>query len=188
GCGDSEWQPWSSNSALFYELGWKTILIDNNQAYMDYASKLRPEAICICGDALKIDYAALFKSVNAPNVIDYLSVDLDMVWPCVTPNVIALSHFRFQEYDFKFLTMETDFYSEFGIYQKKALQELMKNKKYKLIFEDVGLVYNGTKYLEDWYLNPDYKDDYKIPNILDRYYYQKNPNEILLDLVGKWPL
>ena len=54
----------------------------------------------------------------------------------------------------------------------------------KTIFaEDVGLNYHGSKYLEDFFLNPDYASEYHC-DVMNRKYYRKNPNEIVLDLMG----
>ncbi len=119
-------------------------------------------------------------------MIDYLSIDIDPVFsptePIHDPCSKALSLFPFDEYDFKILTIEHDFYNPHGPYQKQMLQNYMKDRPYKLIVEDVALSFAGTKYLEDWYINPKCYSEFLIKDIENLYYYRKNPNDIIIDL------
>ena len=65
------------------------------------------------------------------------------------------------------------------------MMKYMADKKYKLIAEDVALSYSSTKYLEDWYINPEFYDEFNIVDIEKLYYYRMNPNDIIMDLVNK---
>jgi len=188
GAGDGESQPCQTNTAWLEELGWKGILLEYEKKYCDHAKKFRKNSIVVQGDAYAIDYRNMFRSFNAPTAIDYLSVDIDP-WYSQIANVQILSFLPWREYDFKIITIEHDLYNtEVGKFQKPALANFFKNeilKDYKIIAEDVGLVYDGKKYLEDWFINIKYIKEFNIKNIENLYYLKENPNNIIMDLCKK---
>ena len=54
-----------------------------------------------------------------------------------------------------------------------------------MIVENVGLSFAGKKYLEDWYINPKYYNDFQIKDIENLFYKEKNPNDIIMDLASR---
>jgi hypothetical protein len=185
GAGNGEGEPCASNTAWLEELGWTGLLLDINQDYIEQAKRFRLNSTSICEDAFAVDYKSLFNRLNVPTVIDYLTIDVDPLGYIQAPCVEVLSKFPFDKYDFKFLTIEHDLYNPHGPFQKEILQNYMKNQPYKLFAEDVGLAFNGKKYLEDWYINPKYYQDFKIKDIENLYYLKQNPNQIVIDLSTK---
>lgn len=180
GAGDGAGLPCASNTYWLEERGWSGILIEYDPQYTSEGKRLRPNSQFLCTDALRLDYKALFKQVNAPKVIDYLSIDIEPT------SLAALERFPFDEYDFKILTIEHDFYNmPQGIVEKRNLNLWMKDKPYIRIVEDVGLAYRTTNFLEDWYINPKYLHEFKVPNADKLYYYRQNPNTIIADITKK---
>lgn len=177
GAGNGEREPCASNTYWLEELGWTGILIEYDPQYTSEGRRLRPNSHFICGNALALDYIQLFKQCNAPKVIDYLSIDIE------PSSLAALVRFPFGEFDFKVLTIEHDLYNmPYGKIQKRDLSLFMKDKPYIKIVEDVGLSDSTTRFLEDWYINPKYLNQFRIPNADKLYYYQRNPNSIIIDM------
>lgn len=180
GAGNGEREPCASNTYWLEELGWNGILIEYDPQYTDEGRRLRPNSHFVCTNALTVDYKQLFQQCNAPKVIDYLSIDIE------PSSLAALVRFPFDEYDFKVLTIEHDLYNmPYGKIQKRELSLFMKDKHYVKIVEDVGLQDSTTRFLEDWYINPKYLHQFKVPNIEKLYYYQQNPNAIVFDLAQR---
>lgn len=177
GAGDGAGLPCASNTYWLEEIGWTGILIEYDPQYTSEARKLRPNSRFFCENALTLDYKQLFKACNTPKVIDYLSIDIEPT------SLAALERFPFDEYDFKILTIEHDLYNmPQGIFEKRRLNLWMQNKPYIRIVEDVGLSYRTTHFLEDWYINPKYLHEFRVPNADKLYYYKQNPNSIITDL------
>lgn len=180
GAGDGAGEPCASNTYWLEELGWTGILLEYDPQYAVEARRLRPKSHFVLANALTIDYKQLFRQCNTPSVIDYLSIDIE------PSSIAALVRFPFDEYDFKILTIEHDFYNmPQGIVQKRELSMWMRDKPYIKIVEDVGLSYRSTYYLEDWFINPKYLHEFRIPNADKLYYYRQNPNSIIIDMARK---
>jgi len=185
GSGNGEGAPCASNTAWLEELGWTGLLLDIDQHFIEEAKRYRPNSTCIREDAFKVDYKELFTRLNTPKVIDYLSIDVDPLGHIQAPCVEVLARFPFNDFDFKVLTIEHDLYNPCGLFQKNTLKNFMADKPYKLFAEDVALAYNGKKYLEDWYINLKYAEDFKVKNVNELFYQRQNPNNIVLDLMSK---
>jgi hypothetical protein len=185
GAGNGEGEPCASNTAWLEELGWTGILLEYRKDYHEESKVFRPKSISVWENAFSVDFLNLFKINNAPKVIDYLTIDIDPTEEIQSPCVQALSRFPFFEYDFKILTIEHDLYNPHGDYQKKSLMDFMKNKPYKLIAENVALSFAGTKYLEDWYINPKFYSEFKVNGIESLSYKNQNPNDIIIDLLKR---
>lgn len=180
GAGDGAGEPCASNTYWLEEIGWKGLLIEYDPKYVNEGRKNRPNSHFISTNALTIDYKQLFSQFNVPKVIDYLTIDIE------PSSLLALKKFPFDEYDFKILTIEHDFYNmPQGIGEKRLLSLFMKDKPYIKIVEDVGLSYKTTNFLEDWYINPKYLHQFRVPNADKLYYYRRNPNDIIVDLATK---
>lgn len=180
GAGDGAGLPCASNTYWLEELGWTGILLEYDPQYPTEGRKLRPNSHFVLANALTIDYKQLFRQCNTPKVIDYLSIDIE------PSSIAALVRFPFDEYDFKILTIEHDFYNmPQGIVQKRELTIFMKTLPYVKVVEDVGLSYRTTHFLEDWFVNPKYIDEFRVPRADTLYYYRQNPNSIITDLIRR---
>jgi|TARA_B110000858_G_C17494780_1_gene333277 hypothetical protein len=110
------------------------------ESYVDFWGSKRSTPIVV-SDALETDFSLLFKEHSLPTYIDYLSIDLEP--PLVTYE--ALKRVPFDEYKFKVITFETDFYREKST--QDPSRELLKSHGYKLVA--------SIKNQEDWYIRED---------------------------------
>lgn len=182
GAGNGEGEPCASNTAWLEEIGWTGVLIEYRSDYCQEACRFRPKSLVVQADAFTLDYKKMFQHLNVPKVVDYLTIDVDPTPQIQAPCVQCLAMFPFDEYDFKFLTIEHDLYNPHGPFQKQVTTQFMKDKPYKLFAENVALAFAGKKYLEDWYINPKYYNDYLVKDVETLFYKEMNPNDIVLDL------
>jgi hypothetical protein len=132
-----------SNTALLEKYGWKGIGIDINDYSMEWKYQ-RPNSKFIHSDALKVDYKKVFEQNNMPNVITYLSLDLD-------GRGIAFQSLKDvieTGYEFKILTIEHDAYSGNTLSDTIPQRKLLKEKGYVLV--------RRCDIIEDFWINPKY--------------------------------
>lgn len=153
--------PNGSNTKLLEEKGWKGLLIDSNPYYIQCIEYLR-ESAGVLADAGELDYKELFERFNTPKVIDYISLDVDEA------NIKVLKVFPFDDYEFKVMTYEHDMYAgRDECKERKSLaKEVLLNKGYVILCEDVCCKDSKNEPFEDWYVNPKYinVDDYENLN------------------------
>ena len=111
---------------------WSGIAIDlldckdsNNETW----EEIRPRSKHILGDALQLDYVSIFKENNLPNIIDYLSIDLEP--PQIT--LECLYKIPFDLYKFKCITFETDEYREGGTERRDISRAYLTEKGYQFV-------------------------------------------------------
>jgi hypothetical protein len=94
-----------SNSCFFERSrGWSGVGVDHLEKYQLEWAQLRTGVFCLA-DALEIDYQKLFDGLNAPSVIDYLSIDVD---PPLISYQTLLKVFD-SDRKFRVITFETDY-------------------------------------------------------------------------------
>ena len=151
--------PIQSSNTHILELvyGWKGVSIDISKPHIDMWEGVRNTDNLVCADALELDYTKLFKDHNVPEVVDYLSVDLEP--PPIT--FTALKKIPFDKYKFKIITFEHDHY------RQEFLHHNLRDDSRKF-FESIGYYKVPDSLLnayhlnlsisEDWYVHPDYID------------------------------
>lgn len=149
----------NSNTLLLEEWGWDGICVDANpqhaQLRMSVSIRSKMEIVYIPETSIK----ELLQKHNAPNTIDYLSIDIE-------PNsIIALENFPFNEYDFKVLTFEHDSYAA-GNWQKDTAYEILKSNGYVRLCNNINIEDRESVglYFEDWWVNPKYFSQEFITN------------------------
>jgi len=123
-------EPISINNtyAMETQLGWKGVSIDIDPvAIHKWRTSGRNTDLLIQADALKINYEDIFSQANLPEIIDYLSMDLEP--PTLT--LLALYKIPFDKYKFKCITYETDAYRNMGTEQPS--RDYLASKGYVLI-------------------------------------------------------
>jgi hypothetical protein len=155
GAGDGYNRPNGGNSQYLEELGWKGILIEGNEQFHQY-SKLNRKSISVHAFIPSIKIIDILKNNNCPNVIDYLSIDIE------PSSLVALKDFPFDEYEFKVLTFEHDSY-RFGISDKTDSWKILSENGYICLCEDVETPQLAGPY-EDWWINP----KYFTPNFIEK--------------------
>lgn len=180
GAGNGQGEPCASNTYWLEEKGWTGLLLDINHTLIEEArTRFRPKSICVEADITQISQYELYKKHNVPQVIDYLSIDVDSV------SLQALQGFPFSDYDFRFLTFEHDLYNPWGHLQKQPSKQFLEAKGYRLFAEDVPLVFASQNHLEDWWLNPKYESSFQLL-IQDLSFYRQNPHDIVVDLFARF--
>ena len=147
-----------SNSYSLEQVGWDGLLFDITD-YTNVYKDVRKSKF-ICGDITKMDLSTVFRENNVPSVIDYVSIDVD------ESTDTFLDIFPFDEYECKVITFEHDAY-RIGEQLKNKSREIFKNKWYKLLCSDVGVVSRtDNDNFEDWYVNEKYIDIKKFEHLI----------------------
>jgi hypothetical protein len=130
-----------SNTKMLEELGWRGISFEGSQDLRHHWHPIRSNNLITC-DATKFDFKKCFDGNNVPNVIDYLSLDID------EGTLDCLKRLPLQDYIFKVITIEHDEYSQ-GPVKKNAMREILYSYGYTLDRPDVA---NGGNIYEDWWI------------------------------------
>jgi hypothetical protein len=163
-----------SNNSFFFDniLDWRGICIEINSLYNDTYNS-RKNCKYLNADATLIDYKKIFNENNIPNVIDYLSLDVDAA------SLTVLNKLPFNDFKFKVITIEHDAYLYGDTYRVPQRNILMDNGYILLC----GNVYveehgnsSGNREFEDWWIHPDFfEKDLILKLISDKI----SPTEIL---------
>ena len=116
----------SNTYYLEKELEWTGLGLEIN-AFFKEGWDVNRKSPFILADATTIDYQKLLTDHNMPEVIDYLSVDLEP--PTVT--LAALYKIFQSNFSFNVITFETDYYREKNT--REPSRELLKNKGFVLV-------------------------------------------------------
>ncbi len=168
GAYDGVW--WNNTYYLEKELGWKGICFE---AGLPHYQKLAKNRTCICvrtfvSDKIGItQYEApnyggtrrlgpmnvsestlqvLLPAYQVPNVIDYISIDVEGV------EVKVLNGFPFDKYEVGLWTIEHNSYT-IGTTHKMNIKAIMERNGYVIAIEDVA---HDGHIFEDWYINKKY--------------------------------
>lgn len=148
--------PVFTNNSCFFEkkLGWDGVSIDISSADQQAWNENRKNPLLIA-DAAQCDYHSVLK--KAPDVIDYLSLDVDRDYD------IILQQIPFDEHIFKVITIEHDAY-QYGDVYKDRERTVLSSLGYYLLCSDVSLDWNHNNCVqqcafEDWWIHPSFLSD-----------------------------
>jgi hypothetical protein len=132
------------NNSYFLEknLGWEGVSVDVAPEYKNPWAEKRSNPLYV-QDAMRTDYSSLLKSF--PKEIDYLSLDVDGYYGTV------LKQIPFDQYSFKVITIEHDFY-RFGEVFRQEEREILSALGYYLLCPDV--LHPAVGSFEDWWIYP----------------------------------
>jgi len=138
-----------NNTLLLEENGWDGLAIDIVDFKAEWKIRRTP---FIMEDALKCNYDKIFEQFNVPNIIDYLSLDVEGEGDRyrVLKRIIESGH------EFKVITAEHDSYRGYNQIEKMPQRKLLKDHNYFLLCSDVMI---GNNPYEDWWINPKYFDE-----------------------------
>ncbi len=136
-------EPIHINNSYFFEknLEWSGVSIDisDNLSERWYAERTNS---LLSEDATKSDYDAILQ--DFPQVIDYLSLDIDGFYD------VVLMRIPFDKHIFKIITIEHDFY-RFGDVFRERERQILTAWGYHLLCPNVR--HNGFAF-EDWWIYP----------------------------------
>jgi hypothetical protein len=137
-----------SNTYMLENIGWSGLCFDIDDYSEEY--KTNRTSKFIHGDVNKINLKNILIENKVPQIIDYISIDID------DSTEEFLDKFPFDEYSFRVITFEHNYYSQGKDLRDKS-RNFFKNKGYKLFCSDVAVTYNSDNdYFEDWYINEAY--------------------------------
>jgi hypothetical protein len=120
--------------------GWRGISIDISSKLSHWHS-VRNNPLLLA-DAIQLDYCSILE--DFPQVIDYLSLDIDGYYDEVLRKVMLLEHV------FRVITIEHNTYRYGDIYRNKE-REILAELGYHLLCADVS--FQGNSF-EDWWIHP----------------------------------
>lgn len=135
-----------NNSALLESIGWKGFMVDYNQGLVDKCNNHRKNP-ATCEDLNTTSVASLLQKFESPQIIDYLSMDLDD-----NAALPSIKTFDFNKYKIKCMTFEHDSYLR-GNEMRDASREFLQKQGLTIVCHDVCIF--GGKPFEDWYVNPE---------------------------------
>jgi hypothetical protein len=147
-----------SNSIVFERRGWQGIAIDSDPTRLVDRSCICET--CFIGDGSNntVTLSKVLNKNNAPNIIDYLSVDIEGY------DLMAVQSLVDNGYTFKVLTIEHNLYCQ-GSTFKDNIFNYLSSMGYIRIVDNVGDHadidnLHRRYFFEDWYIDPrviDYK-------------------------------
>jgi hypothetical protein len=158
-----------NNTYLLELLGWNGISLD----IVDYRNewKIRKTPLLV-EDALSCDFSSIFSQYNTPELIDYLSIDVEKEGERYRS---LLNCWRSNK-TYKIITIEHDSHVGYSETERKPQRDFLSSEGYFLLFGDVKNQ-DGTSY-EDWWINPIHFDMNKMNNI-------KSEGEIWTSILNK---
>lgn len=163
----------SNNTYALEQRGWSGVCVEYQSVYNgSYSSR---KCKYINGNAFDINYIELFKELNFPQSIDYLSLDIDEL------SLDLLNKLPLDLYRFKVITIEHDTYLRDPMYRIKQ-RDILSSYNYYLVcanvfVEPAGQTPNAP--FEDWWVDPVYFDN----QILDKI---KCSNTYPTDIINKF--
>ncbi len=157
-----------SNTYFFEKyFHWKGISIDVSPDYTNAWAATRNNPL-LNEDATKINYRSILESF--PFIIDYLSLDVDGQYDTV------LQQIPFDQYLFKIITIEHDYY-RFGDFYRKNERDILQAKGYYLLCPDVSHPDVGS--FEDWWIHPSGFSEKTLLQLIFLDLKEKNHDEIV---------
>lgn len=143
----------SNNTFYFQSLDWSCISVEIDSSYNESYST-RKNGVHLNENALEVNYEAVLSEYEFPEVIDYLSLDVD------TCSLDVLRILPLDKYKFKVITIEHDAYL-YGDKYMSPQRKILTDNGYKLLCSNVLVPnpghsgYNGEDCpFEDWWVYP----------------------------------
>ncbi len=135
-----------NNTWALEQTGWRGWLFERRQEMIEQCKRSR-KAPAFQIDAATFDFRTFFREQRAPNLIDYVSFDVD------SATVPAVKNFPFEDYSFLVMTIEHDLYR--GEAAKEAIVERLKPFGHYRVLGN-SMEYARGKPFEDWIVKADY--------------------------------
>ena len=141
-------------------------------------------------DCMNTDLDNLLDSYYDTKVIDYLSLDMEVLGD----RFKLLEKVLKTKYEFKVITIEHDSYlsSEYETFEKLPQRNLLKQNGYILVCGDVSQKDHPTLFYEDWWVNSKYFSEEELTNwysdkmSCDKIFNKLNINYTVNEISKKW--
>lgn len=140
-----------NNTFLLEQNGWFGLSLDINDYSKEWSSRKNKFIQCDC---LTQDYNRLLNENYKSNIIDYLTLDMEVLGDRYKLLDIILK----TNYEFKIITIEHDSHlgQDYVENEKKPQRELLTKLGYILVCGDVSHKDYPNDYYEDWWVNKKY--------------------------------
>lgn len=142
----------SNTYLLENDFGWKGISFEIDSNLVNKFNGIR-ENKCIIGDATIKDYKKIFSDLGYSKVIDYLQLDIEPA----KNTFDAMLAIPFEDYKFRIITYEHDWYCDDKSYKEKS-RKYLEFLGYELVISDVCFG-NDKNSFEDWWVKPELVDE-----------------------------
>ena len=150
---------WNNSFVVDRVLHWRGVSIEIDASAAAAWDQVRTTPV-IVADALRLDYADMFKHFDLPPVIDYLSLDIDDAYDAV------LKLLPLDKHTFRVITIEHDAY-RYGTKFREAERDILLAKGYILVCPDMTFDITEQSF-EDWYVHPDHVPETAYSRFLNR--------------------
>jgi hypothetical protein len=139
----------SNTYLLEKDYGWSGVSFEIEPKRVDEFNANRRNK-CYMADATNFDYELLFKRLELPKQIDYLSLDIEPA----KYTLLALMALPLHDYRFSVITFEHDLYADKNnIHVKNKQQDILSGLGYKLVRDNVNIKDKPFPF-EDWWIDP----------------------------------
>lgn len=135
-----------NNTALLEDNNWTGILVDYMPELISICSSHR-KSKCICADLKVTSLTDILDNNNSPQIIDYISMDLDYDVALNSIKTLDVS-----KYIIRSLTFEHDYYCTKSTMMEES-RDYLESIGLKIVCKNVNIFDNSP--FEDWYINPD---------------------------------
>lgn len=146
-----------NNTFLLEQNGWTGVSVD----IIDYSEewKVRKTPF-IHKDCFEIDYTTFLPNHYDDKIIDYLSLDMEVVGE----RYKLLQKLLETDYKFKVITIEHDAHigPKFVVNEQIPQRELLNNSGYILVCSDVSQKDYPLSFYEDWWVNKEFFNEEEI--------------------------
>jgi hypothetical protein len=156
----------NNTAILTQNFNWRGLLVEYDRQFEEHY-KTRNNICYIINDASTINYEDVFKQIQAPQIIDYLSIDLEAENRSTLNTLENMYISVFNNYKFGVVTFEHDSYRGNFYDTKEKSRKIFDDKGYVLLFRDVRVFFDGQyRTFEDWYVHPDIIDNEYISKLI----------------------
>jgi hypothetical protein len=131
--------------------GWTGIMVEYDGKYEDTYKEHRTSKYLI-QDATTVDYRTLMDSMNFPEQVGFLQIDLEVNNRSTLSVLEKLDNTVFDKYTFGFVAFEHDIYTGNHYNTRERSREIFKKRGYVPVAEDV--LFDSVAPFEDWYVHP----------------------------------
>jgi hypothetical protein len=165
------WKAIEGNNTYLLEnsYNWSGLMVEMTNDHEDEYKNERPRSKYIISDAQLVDYASVFKELEFPPLIDYLSLDLEPSNGSTLVTIDKLEREVMGNHIFSVVTFEHDIYC-CGNFEctRDVSRKIFERNGYLRMFSDVRL----QNPFEDWYVHPEtvsseFIDKYKTEESLE---------------------